>query len=316
MKYTLNENFLDKLKNSLSKEDFDKYLDEIDSVDKNGFTINLHKLSYATVDLEYIKKIFNATLIFKNEHYAYFIYDKYELDKNGIQIGKHPFFHAGLIYVQEPTAAKVLSYIDFSVSDKIIDLCASPGGKTCIAAYSINKKAGGILISNDVNRDRARILSSNIERMGFDNVVVLSNKMSELANVYDGCFDKVIVDAPCSGEGMFRKSEKARIQWSMKLVESCSTIQKEIFDVAVKLVKPSGIIIYSTCTFSREEDEDNVDYFLKKYSYLELLHMEKLYPFNSLGEGQFFAIFKSCREGVGSNYNNTEIYNLCKQLNV
>ena len=76
MKYTLNENFLDKLKNSLSKEDFDKYLDEIDSVDKNGFTINLHKLSYATVDLEYIKKIFNATLIFKNEHYAYFIYDK------------------------------------------------------------------------------------------------------------------------------------------------------------------------------------------------------------------------------------------------
>lgn len=280
------------MKNDLNSLDFEKYLNCLELCTTHGMTINLNILKMSSIDLNYVIDKFKLIEVFKNENYAYYTYDKEKLADFGIYPGKDPLYHAGLYYIQEPSSAKVLSEVQFETSDIVLDLCASPGGKSIEVLYSLDKNAGGFLVSNEVNYKRVKILNSNIERMGFENVVITASKSSELLKCFNNYFDKIIVDAPCSGEGMFRKSEEARIQWSFSLVRSCSNIQKELLDDAYNMLKDGGILIYSTCTFSKEEDEEVVDYLLNKYSDLELIKMEKNYPFNSIGEGQFYSIIK------------------------
>lgn len=290
--------FLERLKSELSEKEYNDYMHSMEQDEKHGLVINLHKLSNSTIDLDYVIDKFSAKLIFQNENYAYITYDKEKLASNSVYPGKDPLYHVGLYYIQEPCASKVLYDVDIKKDDKVLDLCASPGGKTAEILFSLDKEEGGFLVSNEIEYSRAKILSSNVERLGIDNVAVICSDSMNLVDRFVEYFDKVIVDAPCSGEGMFRKSEEARLQWSMKLVEAMSKIQKKLIVDAYNMLKQGGTLIYSTCTFSKEEDEEVVKYLLDSYSDMELVKMEKNYPFNSIGEGQFFAILnKGKKEG-------------------
>lgn len=309
----LKKDFLDRMKEVL-KGKYELYLDALNKKDVHGFALNLKKLSRSSIDLSYISNLFKSEILYKNANLAYFLYDKEQLSSNGIFPGKHPLHHVGLYYIQEPSAAKVLWDVDIKKSDVVLDLCASPGGKTIEALCNLDKNEGGFLISNEIDFNRAKVLSSNIERIGFDNVIVTNANATALSNIFQNYFDKIIVDAPCSGEGMMRKSEEARLQWSINLVQSMSKIQKNLLDISYSMLKDGGEIIYSTCTFSREEDEDNVEYFLNEYSDIKLIKMEKLYPFEFRGEGQFFAVLK--KEGENNIKSNFPKLEALKNINV
>ena len=290
MKFELKKEFLERMKNDLSNSDYDLYLKSLEQEESHGLVVNLHKLKKSSIDLDYIIDRFNGKLIFKNDNYAYIVYDKNALSSNSIYPGKEPLYHAGLYYIQEPSASKTLYDVDIKSDDIVLDLCASPGGKTAATLFSLDEKSNGFLVSNEIDFGRAKILSSNVERLGFRNLAITCCESEKLANNFSSYFDKVIVDAPCSGEGMFRKSEEARLQWNENLVSSLAKLQKKLVDDAYQMLRTGGILVYSTCTFSKEEDEEVVDYLLNKYSELKLIKMEKNYPFNSIGEGQFFAI--------------------------
>ena len=290
MTFELKKEFLERMKKDLSNSDYDLYLKSLEQEESHGLVVNLHKLKISSIDLDYIIDRFNGKLIFKNDNYAYIVYDKNALSSNSIYPGKEPLYHAGLYYIQEPSASKTLYDVDIKSDDIVLDLCASPGGKTAATLFSLNEKSNGFLVSNEIDFGRAKILSSNIERLGFRNVAITCCESEKLASNFSNYFDKVIVDAPCSGEGMFRKSEEARLQWNENLVSSLAKSQKKLVDDAYKMLRTGGILVYSTCTFSKEEDEEVVDYLINKYNELKLLKMEKNYPFNSIGEGQFFAI--------------------------
>lgn len=285
----IKKEYLSRMKNYLN-EDYDKYLASLDKDEKHGIVVNLKKLNKSKLVLSDIVNIFDARLMFKNDSFAYLQYDKDKLTNNGISIGRHPLYHVGIYYVQEPSAARPIYEAGISENDSVLDLCASPGGKSIEALCCLDKCKGGFLISNEVDSSRVKILLSNVERMGFDNVIVSSENSTKLANTFFEFFDKVIVDAPCSGEGMFRKSLDARLQWSESLVRSMAKLQMSLLNDAYKMTKEGGMIIYSTCTFSKEENEDNINLFLSKHPDMRINKMEKLLPFEYDGEGQFYAI--------------------------
>lgn len=177
--------------------------------------------------------------------------------------GRHPFHEAGLYYIQEPSAMAVGSLADPRPGERVLDLCAAPGGKTTHLASSMGGQ--GLLVSNEIHPVRAKILSSNVERMGIPNCVVVNEKPEALAQRFSGFFDRIVVDAPCSGEGMFRKEEQAAEQWSEKNVRMCAGRQQEILSVAAGMLRPGGILVYSTCTFAPEENEGSVSAFLDSH---------------------------------------------------
>ena len=297
MKSELKKEFLARMKSELSESDFNKYLDEMEKSETHGLTINMHKLNKSSIDLKYIIERFSAKSVFQNNNFTYISYNKDYLSSNSVFPGKDPLYHVGLYYIQEPSASKVLYDVDIKPDDIVLDLCASPGGKTSEILFSLSKNDGGFLVSNEIDFARSKVLSSNIERLGFDNVAITCSDSTKLLKNFPNYFDKIIVDAPCSGEGMFRKSEDARLQWSMKLVESMSRVQKSLVDDAYNMLKPGGTLIYSTCTFSKEEDEEVVSSLINKYDNLKIVKMEKNYPFNSIGEGQFYAILIKSDDG-------------------
>ena len=298
MDFELKKEFLDRMKSELSSSDYELYLKSLDDDETHGLCNNMHKLKKSSIDLAYITERFKGQIIFKNENYAYLVYDKKMLATNGIFPGKDPLYHVGLYYIQEPSASMVLYDVDIKADDIVLDMCASPGGKTAAVLFSLKKEHGGFLVSNEIDFSRAKVLSSNIERLGFDNVAITCSDSEKLANKFVNYFDKIIVDAPCSGEGMFRKSEEARLQWNTNLVASLSKLQKKLVEDAYFMLKDGGVLVYSTCTFSKEEDEEVVNYLMDKYSNITLCKMDKKYPFNSIGEGQFFAIMRKGNEGV------------------
>ncbi len=199
--------------------------------------------------------------------------------------GKHPLHEAGLYYIQEASAMYPVNVLDPQEGEKVLDLCAAPGGKsTQIAAHMGNT---GLLVSNELIPSRALVLSSNIERMGISNTLVTNMEAEKLSAFFPAFFDRILVDAPCSGEGMFRRSDTAVENWSEENVEMCAKRQAMILDEAAKMLRPGGIMVYSTCTFAPAEDEDNIAAFLKRHDdYREILS-EKLYPHRIKGEGHF-----------------------------
>lgn len=285
----IKKEYLDRMKSYL-KDDFEKYLKSLDESETHGLVVNLKKLDKSKLELSDLISIFSAALLFKNDGFAYLQYDKEALSKNGISVGRHPLYHVGLYYVQEPSAARPIYELGINENDSILDLCASPGGKSIETLCCLNKDKGGFLVSNEVEGSRVKILLSNIERMGFDNQIITSEKSENLVNIFPEYFDKVIVDAPCSGEGMFKKSIEARLQWSEGLVKSMAKLQMSLLNDAYNMLKPGGKILYSTCTFSNEEDENNVMSFLSGHPNMRLEKMEKLLPHLYNGEGQFYAI--------------------------
>ena len=196
---------------------------------------------------------------------------------------------------------------NFKGDEYVLDMCAAPGGKSIQIA---NRIPNGLLVSNEINKKRSEVLYSNIERMGLKNVIVTNDTPERVATAYSNCFDVCLVDAPCSGEGMFRKGEDMVENWNPGLNEQCATRQLEILEQANKALKHNGILIYSTCTYSKLENEDVVTNFINKHNY-ELVTIEsnfprgvgmpevvRLYPHKVKGEGQFVAVLRKKEENL------------------
>ena len=222
--------------------------------------------------------------------------------------GKNPMHHAGAFYVQDPSAMATVHAAPVKSGAKILDVCAAPGGKSVQLSFKAGD--GGLLISNEVDKKRVRALLSNVERMGLKNTIVTSLETDKLGKMYRGYFDVVLVDAPCSGEGMFRKYDVALGDWSEKKVASCAALQRKILSDVCETVANDGLLIYSTCTFSEEENENCVKDFLSSHpdfspvevnrALLPYTHdgnggmsfCRRFYPHIYPGEGQFFCVMR------------------------
>lgn len=183
--------------------------------------------------------------------------------------GRHPYHEAGVYYIQEPSAMAPVAFLGVKPGEKILDLCAAPGGKSTQIAGRMQGQ--GLLVSNEIHPQRARILSENVERLGIRNCLVLNESPERLAEIFPDYFDRILVDAPCSGEGMFRKNENAGEEWSPENVEQCAARQDGILDCAVAMLRPGGRLVYSTCTFAPQEDEGSVSRLLDRHPEMEIL---------------------------------------------
>ena len=200
--------------------------------------------------------------------------------------GKHPLHAAGAYYIQEPSAMLPVSMLRPAKEDRVLDLCASPGGKTTqLAAYMENR---GLLIANEIHPARARILSENVERMGLKNCIVLNEKPEALAKRFPGFFTKILVDAPCSGEGMFRRNYTAIEEWEKgDRNGECQERQKLVLKYSAQMLQEGGILCYSTCTFAEEENEIVVKDFLEQHHDFHFGNIRRIWPHRDPGEGHF-----------------------------
>lgn len=203
--------------------------------------------------------------------------------------GKLPLHEAGAYYIQEPSAMIAARLLDPKPGENILDLCAAPGGKSTQIAGRMQGK--GLLVSNEMIPQRAKTLSRNIERMGVRNAVVCNETPQHLAERFPLFFDKIMVDAPCSGEGMFRKDIQSRQEWSLKQVEVCAKRQQDILAQAAVMLKPGGVLVYSTCTFAPQENEQNAAWFVQQYPQFTLQKSEQIWPHLQRGEGHYAAKF-------------------------
>ena len=209
--------------------------------------------------------------------------------------GRTPYHDAGLFYVQEPSAMCAAPLLNVQPGERVLDLCSAPGGKGTQLAQAMRGR--GLLVLNEKMPDRAKVLLQNVERMGIENAVVTCADPESLAERFGGFFDKILVDAPCSGEGMLRKEPAAAENWSAANVEMCAARQKKILDSAAAMLAPGGSLVYSTCTFAEEEDERNAEWFISEHPEFVLREQKKIYPHREKGEGHFAALF--VREGEG-----------------
>ncbi len=228
--------------------------------------------------------------------------------------GLHPYHEAGVYYLQEASAMAPVTLLQPQPGERICDLCAAPGGKSTQIAGRLQGR--GFLLSNEYSPKRAKILSRNIERMGIANALVTNETPEHLAQKMPGFFDRVLIDAPCSGEGMFRKEEAAVTDWSQETVEMCARRQREILEQGALLVRPGGRLVYSTCTFAPEENEQTVRAFLSSHPEFCLVSvaapwfteaepgMYRLLPHKLLGEGHFAAVL----EKSGKNTEKTPLF--------
>ena len=224
--------------------------------------------------------------------------------------GKHPYHEAGVYYIQEASAMVPVTFLEAKPGERILDLCAAPGGKSTQIAAAM--KGQGILVCNEIHPARAKILSENVERMGVSNAIVVSHTPDELAEHFPGYFDRILVDAPCSGEGMFRKNEDACTEWSPENVLMCGERQDEILDAAADMLCPGGRLVYSTCTFAPEENEQVVAAFLTNHPEFTALEITapwfaagengtfRMWPHKLLGEGHFAAVLQKTAGEEGS----------------
>ncbi len=307
----MNELFLKRMENIL-KDDYPLLLKSYEQLPRKSLQLNTFKISEQVWE---DKKLFKIKKIDTIKDAYYFAEES---------LGNHPYHQAGLFYIQEPSA--MLPPLSIPIQDdfKILDLCAAPGGKTHILAKQV---PNGYVLANEFNYKRAKKLLSNIERLGLNNVMVSSMSVLKLQEQYQHYFDVVLVDAPCSGEGMFRKDKEAIKNWSLDKVKQMSNLQKDLLKKASTLVKTDGYLIYSTCTFSKEENEEVVESLLKDNNFVlvevnkniqnlsrdglnNLTKTRRCYPF-IFGEGQFIAVFKKvqkCEPFINSN----ELQNLDK----
>ena len=203
--------------------------------------------------------------------------------------GKSPYHDAGLYYVQEPSAMCAAPLLRVRPGERVLDLCSAPGGKGTQLAQAM--RGQGLLVLNEKIPDRARILLQNVERMGVVNAVVTSADPAALAARLEGFFDKILVDAPCSGEGMLRKEAAAAAEWSEENVRMCADRQAKILESAAHMLAPGGALVYSTCTFAREEDEENAARLCAEHADFTKEEEIKLYPHRVRGEGHYAARF-------------------------
>lgn len=228
----------------------------------------------------------------------------------GERPAKHPYYHAGLYYLQEPSAMTPGAMIPIEEGDFVLDICAAPGGKTTQLAAKLG--GTGLLISNDISAGRAKALLKNVEISGITNAIVMSEPPKKLAERFGGFFDKILIDAPCSGEGMFRKEPDMVKSWNEELLTFCREQQADILEHCASMLKTGGMILYSTCTFAKMENEDSIQTFLDNHPEFTLVPLEKswgfapgcepltecvrLYPHKIKGEGHFLALLQKTGE--------------------
>ena len=262
----------------------DEWDDFLYSYDNNRF----QALRFNTLKVQSHEEIMRILMVLEisSDKRVSWANEAYYFDEN-VRPGKHPYHEMGLYYIQEPSAMSAAALLAPKPGMRVLDLCAAPGGKSTQLATYLGDS--GLLVSNEINTQRSRILSQNIERMGIKNAIVTNEDSFVLASHFPGFFNAIQVDAPCSGEGMFRKLPEAIEQWSMENVAICAARQKEILDNAAVMLKPGGTIVYSTCTFSKEENEDVIEYFLERHTDFTLEEMERFWPHKVDGEGHFVA---------------------------
>ena len=244
--------FVDKMKLLLGEE-FDDYIACYDEKRFFGLRVNTKKIS-----VEDFQKIcpFEIKPIPWIENGFYY-------DGEEVQAAKHPYYFAGLYYLQEPSAMTPANRLPIEPGDRVLDVCAAPGGKATELGAKLN--GTGVLVANDISNSRAKGLLKNIEVFGIGNVLVLSEEPGKLETYFPEYFDKILIDAPCSGEGMFRKDKKMVKAWEEHGPEFFSKIQRSIVTQAAKMLKPGGMILYSTCTFDPEENEGTIEYLKKQF---------------------------------------------------
>ena len=244
--------FTDKMKKLLGNE-YEEYIACYDETRLYGLRVNTKKIS-----VEEFKQIcpFEIEPIPWIENGFYYNGEK-------VQAAKHPYYFAGLYYLQEPSAMTPANRLPVEPGDKVLDVCAAPGGKATELGAKL--KGEGVLIANDISNSRAKGLLKNIEVFGIGNVLVLSEEPGKLEEYFPEYFDKILIDAPCSGEGMFRKDKKMVKAWEEHGPEFFAKIQRSIVTQAARMLKPGGMMLYSTCTFDPEENEGTIEYLLEQY---------------------------------------------------
>ena len=241
--------FKSHLKKYLNDKEIEQLIDSFSLPSTHALLLNTEKLS----DEELLN-------IYPNLKKHPIVPHAYIYNKNEYDLGKSIYHELGAFYIQEPSAMLVSYFLDAQEDDYILDLCAAPGGKTIGTALSMHQK--GIIIANDISKDRAKVLMDNVSRLGIKNVIVTNNDFASIYQHYRSTFDKIIIDAPCSGSGMFRKEDKMKDDWSYNKVFKNALIQYQLIDIAYEMLKPGGDMVYSTCSYSYEEDEEVIKHLL------------------------------------------------------
>ena len=276
---------------SLLKDEYDDFKKALLEKPVKGLYLNRNKKN--------VERVLEEQYI---EHHP-IVENGYLYDEN-YHPGRSAYFLAGLYYIQEPSAMLVADALPIEPDDFVLDMCAAPGGKSCEIASRLTGE--GILIANDIEASRARILSENIERFGLDNTIVTNVDPMRFTKQFQEAFDKIVLDAPCSGEGMFRKLEQAIDTWSEEKVLECAHIQKNLLKGAYDMLKQGGMVIYSTCTYSYEENEAMVHYAVDELGFeflplnksnglcpgVDLDEVVRCYPHHYRGEGHFIALLR------------------------
>lgn len=288
--------FVEKMK-SLLGDEFDDYIKCYEEKRLYGLRVNTKKISVAE-----FQKIcpFEITPIPWIENGFYY-------DGENVQASKHPYYFAGLYYLQEPSAMTPANRLPIEPGDKVLDVCAAPGGKATELGAKLN--GTGVLMANDISNSRAKGLLKNIEVFGIGNVLVLSEEPGKLEEYFPEYFDKILIDAPCSGEGMFRKDKKMVKAWEEHGPEFFAKLQRSIVVQAARMLKPGGMMLYSTCTFDPEENEGTIAYLMEQFPEFEICDIRpyegfaegksesfaqtvRIWPHKMHGEGHYLALLK------------------------
>ena len=261
------ENFLDCIKSTLG-EDFDDYMKYIEDEPFRGLRINRLKADERILEklgFDYRKAPFSP--------------DGYYIPNSAKSVGNHPLHHAGAFYLQEPSAMSAATALDAQPYERVLDLCAAPGGKSTQIASAM--QGGGLLVANEIVPSRAKILAQNLERMGAKNTVVTNARPDELAEKLKGFFDRILVDAPCSGEGMLRREPNIITEWQPQNRQICADRQLKILDSADEMLKVGGVLVYSTCTLAEDENEQVIANFIKSHPYYEIEEIQTQFGRNA-----------------------------------
>ena len=305
----LPEEFLEKMKQFLGEE-YPEYLASYEEEPRSGLRVNTGKLTPE----QFLGMAQTADWNLKPVPWT----------KNGFYYqserpSKHPWYYAGLYYLQEPSAMSPAACLPVEPGDRVLDLCAAPGGKSTELAA---KLAGtGVLFSNDISNSRAKALLKNLEMFGAGNICITSEAPEKMAGILPGFFDKILVDAPCSGEGMFRRDPSMVKSWNEKGPDFYAPLQRQILDCAVQMLAPGGKLVYSTCTFDRDADEGTIEWILEKYPEMAVVPQKpeygfegsrgiegclRLFPHRLEGEGHFVALLEKRAEETDANVKASE----------
>lgn len=285
--------FVEHLNKYLSEDEIKLLLQSFSQEEKKAVYLNTNKCSKA-----------NFLKLFPDLKEHPVVNNGFLFDKNQYELGKKIYHEQGMYYIQEPSAMLVANFLDAKPGEIVLDLCAAPGGKTIQTALKMQNE--GLIVANDLSKSRANILLSNIERMGITNTVITSLDFKAHYNKFLNYFDKIILDAPCSGSGMFRKSDEMKNDWTYEKVLKNAAIQKELILMCYSMLKEGGTMVYSTCSYSYEEDEEIINYLLcnsnakllniptfkgefRSPTFKETVH---LFPSHFEGEGHYIALIQ------------------------